>query len=115
MKNLVLEKLCLNICVGESGDNLTRAAKVLESLTGTCQITVVLYIKYLKVNNLSFPRLAIPSVRSVSLYRYPKKNADSQVFVETKRFPFTAPSVVPRPKKSWVLYFHIYILYLLTR
>merc|ERR1711868_136356 len=25
---------CLNICVGESGDRLTRAAKVLESLTG---------------------------------------------------------------------------------
>ena len=28
MKELVLLKLCLNCCVGESGDRLTRAAKV---------------------------------------------------------------------------------------
>jgi large subunit ribosomal protein L11e len=34
MKALRIEKLCVNICVGESGDRLTRAAKVLEQLTG---------------------------------------------------------------------------------
>eukprot|EP00727_Mastigamoeba_balamuthi_P005082 m51a1_g14572 putative 60S ribosomal protein L5 (180) ;mRNA; r:1071566-1072396 len=33
MKKVAIAKLCLNICVGESGDRLTRAAKVLETLT----------------------------------------------------------------------------------
>ncbi|XP_065655794.1 large ribosomal subunit protein uL5 [Hydra vulgaris] len=34
MKDIRIQKLCINICVGESGDRLVRAGKVLEALTG---------------------------------------------------------------------------------
>lgn len=39
MRKLRIEKLVINICVGTSGDKLTRAAKVLEQLSGQSPVT----------------------------------------------------------------------------
>ena len=70
MRQLGITKLCVNICVGESGDRLTRAAKVLEQLTGQTPVFSKGKLSFLSAFSSSSSSTSSSFFRNILLARF---------------------------------------------
>src|SRR6202035_4044058 len=96
MKDIKIQKLVLNISVGESGDRLTRAAKVLEQLSGQTPVYSKVPLPQRTCTILSVVCVLCSQFWCMDIYGRHVIRFEHSVFAETKRLLFMSLFVVLR-------------------